>query len=190
MDPLDPNSDRPAGMTPVEEVPPAGNIPYRGIVDHGIAPGKVESEDEAHYWTGRPVEYMPEEHEPDPIPVRVVHDEGGHELRQFSATQPLLSFSNGNSQQRVRLAGKDSRRTQVKIRCIGRTDFLQSIFCYIGGPNVGPFDGYLMVNSQEVTIVTTEEIWAYADTAHQPSVIPAGIDIMFGVVQEFSEGVK
>lgn len=175
--------------TPVPDNPAGANIPYRGVVDHGVPVQQEELPDEAHYWTGRPVEYLPEETEPDPIPVRVVN-QGARELRRFSATQPVLSFSNGNAVQQVRIAGRDENRTKLLIRVIGRTDFLQSVFVYIGGPGVTPYDGYLMTNNQELPLNTTEEVWAYADTTRQPNAIPAGIDVLLSVVQEFSEAVK
>ena len=188
MDPTERDAT-PQGLAPVPDNPAGANIPYRGVVDHGVPYENQEMFDEAHYYTGRPVEYAPEEHDPDPIPVRVVND-GMRELRRFSATQPVLSFSNGNAVQKVRLLGKNEHRTKALIRCVGRTDFLQTVFVFVGGPEVTPFDGYLMTNNQELTLNTTEEVWAYADTTRQPAAIPAGIDVILSVIAEFTEAYR
>jgi hypothetical protein len=143
---------------PVEERVAGHNYPYRGMVDHGVPDNNGEPTDEAHYWTGRPVEYVenPDE-EPVPIPVRVVRGETGREIKAFSTMQ--LPLNVGAPQQ---VAGRNERRSLLKIRnIVGSAGAV-----FIGNdPSLNAGMGYPLAAGEELTLTTTEPVYAFTNTA-------------------------
>jgi hypothetical protein len=151
----------PTGATPpVPEQVRGANIPYRGIVDHGVDGSDVKPEDEAHYYdNARPVEYVESEADkaPEPVPVVVVRGRERREVRAFGVGNiPLTQF------QPYMIVGRDIRRTNVIIRNpVGSAGVV-----FIGPDNgVSAISGYPLAAGEERNIGTTEPVWVRTDTA-------------------------
>jgi hypothetical protein len=139
---------------PVPDTPAGENIPYRGVVDHGVAYDQPELTDEAHYHMGREVEYEPEMQEPTPIPVRIVR-EGEREIRTIQTSHVTLAAGEGSRQ----ILGRDDRRTSVRIKNLGVDN------AFIGNMNVSQYSGWrLDADALEITLSTTEPVYGLCPT--------------------------
>jgi hypothetical protein len=176
-------------MTPVPDNPAGPNIPYRGVVDHGVPYAEVESTDEAHYHMGRPVEYTDEPAEDVvPIPVRVV-TAGAREKRYIS--HAVYSLDAGAGSLRIQIAQRDENRTNLLIRNVGGSGSNQiADMIFIGNENVSEFSGYALLVFGEVQLKTTEAVYAYKAAAAFPN-FPAdsGFPVIVTVLSEITERI-
>lgn len=104
-------------MEPVPDNPAGENVPYRGAVDHGVPFTEPEHIDEAHYHTGRPVEYLPEQEadKQEPVPVIIVR-EGVREIRTVHTVAiPLMAG------QPSQILARDDKRLSASMYVVPNT---------------------------------------------------------------------
>jgi hypothetical protein len=161
-------------VTPVPDNPAGANLPYRGAVDHGVPYAEVEPTDEAHYHSGRPVEFLPEDTTDDvaPIAVRVVGS-GTREIKQFRVFRSNVAPGNFTG-----LVGRDSTRSSIKIRNIGAETV------YIGDSmGVTNLSGYPLATDAELSLNTTDAVYAAVASA-------AAVNGEVAVLVEFAQVIK
>lgn len=119
-------------IPPQMEAAEGDNIPYRGIVDHGV-PVAHTFHDFAGYEDteeGSDKEY---EKEPDPIPVRIV-TAGGRELRRARTWQDIVPDTTTVR----KIAGRNEARTSIVIynnsAALVWVGFTESVTAYTGFP--------------------------------------------------------
>lgn len=151
----------PAAEKPRTESVKGTNLPYRGIVDHGVPGSEPAPDDESAYWANaRAVEYhdSAEEKEPDPIPVVIRRGNQKREVRAFGVAQIPLQ----NAGAPYQIVGRDIRRTNVIIR--NPTGSPGPI--WIGPDNgVSQISGYPIAAGEEKTLTTTEPVFVITANA-------------------------
>lgn len=157
---VDPQRNGGYGDTPRTETVHGQNLPYRGIVDHGVPGSEPDPDDEAHHFdNARPVVYDESlaEKAPDPIPVVVVRGKQKREVRAFGVAQIPLAQGGAPYQ----LVGRDIRRTNVIIR--NPTGSPGPI--WIGPDNgVSAVSGYPLAAGEERNLGTTEPVYVITAT--------------------------
>lgn len=165
-------------MTPIPDDPAGTNLPYRGAVDHGVPFQETELADEAHYHTGRPVEYMPEEADAVAIPVRIVQ-ESARELRQFSTDIVELNVT-GQVNPITRLAPRDERRSKITIRNNTAGDaFIGTSDLRWNGTESS--NGFVLGQDESISLETTEPVYAVA---------AVGTNVQLSLLIEFRQAVR
>lgn len=148
--------DRPDRVEPVEEHVKGVVFPYRGMEQHGV-PQSASVNPEDYYdeemVEDRPDEYLPEQEEEVPVPVRIVQATSRERL-EWRVSRFLVSE---NCQE---ILGRHEKRRHARIRVHGSSDPI-----YISPDNgVKPLTGYLIPAGTEFgPISSTENIYACAD---------------------------
>lgn len=138
-DKVRPNTEHYAGV----------NNPYRGTQDHGV-PVKDTSHQIPDFNDPELVEYEDEVTEHEPIPVRIV-SESAREIRQWRQTQ---EYPRENPQ---RVVGEWDKRTSLKITNLG-----PDVVYISPDSNVSLMSGYPIPVGKEISMVTTDDVWAVA----------------------------
>ena len=144
-EPVEPQKERVAGTV----------FPYRGVENHGVAPNQEppayiddqwpEDTEAPHYEPG-PTDY-------DPLPVKIVQ-ESSNERMMFRTNQMPVK---ANEPTPI-LSRQDARRN-VTIRLPSLSNSI-----WIGpDENVNRVTGYQLEADRELTLRTTEEVWAIGD---------------------------
>lgn len=159
--------DRPVPITPLEEefVGEDYNNPYRGMEQHGVEPN-THFHDAPIDKGSDVVEYVEEEHVPDPIPVRIVNADKEEfkdwNVRRDFATPGIAS----------RLIQNNTQRTKATIKNIG------TAVIYIAPEPINNSQmGYPVAVNAEYTYDQQGDLWAMTDDAAAQAV---------AIIQEYS----
>lgn len=142
-------TDREA-VQPVPEVYAGENLPYRGVMYHGVEPTtKPAPPDE--YNTGAVIEYEEPSPEQEPVPVRVVNESARFQLVARANIQTITATNTP-----IEVAGRDQTRVSFKLV---NTDDADSV--YVGfGPNMSNWNGvFLLTAGKDVSLKTKEPVW-------------------------------
>lgn len=155
--------DSKEGIAPVPETYAGRNLPYRGVVDHGVDVNTepVEPQD----WTdGRPVEYDAPPDDVTVVPVRIV-EEGARELRRFRTS---VAYAGGTDHGRARqIINQDENRTSVTIR--NRT--IDKTIWYSDKPETAnELGGYPLDAGAEKTLTAHTAVYATVEDAADTAV--------------------
>lgn len=143
-------------VEPVKEKVVGTVFPYRGMESHGVAPNQEppayiddqwpEDTEAPHYEPG-PTDY-------DPLPVKIVQ-ESSQERSMFRTNQMPVAAN-----QPTPILSRQDARDKVTIRV--PASLTNPIFI---GPdeNVNVITGYRIDAGGEITLKTTEEVWAIGD---------------------------
>lgn len=142
-------------IEPIPETVRTRNIPYRGSQDHGVP---IENQfPEMPDWdeTGEAPEFVEEDEQPDPIPVRIV---GGDAPKEFVDWRVGTSYVGQVGQP---LIPRNDSRLWVRVKNLGSDDI------YFGpGSNVNSVAGYtLSPGETSPDLRTTRDIWFKTDSA-------------------------
>lgn len=149
--------ERPDRVQPVPETPAGVYFPYRGVENHGVAqPQTVDPDDyyENQKWDdGDIAKTLEPEPEPDPIPVKIVQDTARERLN-WRAIQVRVGAA-GNPQ-KIQVVGRHEKRRSITVR---NPSLSQQAF--IGeDESVSTYTGFLLEQGQQITLRSTEDIWA------------------------------
>lgn len=153
--------DRPQALEPIPEEYAGVNFPYRGTVNHGVAPTTgVDPEEyyENDQYDAGPEEIpsLPEEKEPDPIKVKVVNESARERYTFRTYTYPA------NGQTAKALCGRNDKRMNVRVRVPASAT--NGVYLGPSGSGLDPVTGYLIEPGQSDILRTTEEVYVLADT--------------------------
>jgi hypothetical protein len=138
-------------------------FPYRGVENHGVAPNQAppayiddqwpEDTEEPHYVQGPTEE--------DPLPVKIVQESSNERMMFRTNQMPVFA-----DQPTPILSRQDSRRN-VTIRLPSLSNSI-----WIGpDENVNRVTGYQLEADRELTLRTTEEVWAIGDGTNQSTAL-------------------
>lgn len=155
-------AEPPERVVPVPEEYAGVNFPYRGTEQHGVEANPDIDYDtrEFQHEENEPPEYLPEEKEIEPFPVKIV-DESARERWAWRS----IRYSVGTEPQRM-IPRNDRRRTLL-IRNRGSNP--GSVYL---GPDssVNINTGYILAVGTEISgLVTTEEVWAVSEAGKSPN---------------------
>lgn len=142
----------------VEPVPDkvAGTVfPYRGTEQHGVAANQAPPAYVDDQWPEDTEEphYVPGPTEEDPLPVKIVQESSSERMMFRTNQMPVKA-----NEPTPIMSRQDSRRN-VTVRLPSLSNSI-----WIGpDENVNRVTGYQLEADREVTLRTTEEIWAIGD---------------------------
>lgn len=164
-------------IKPVPEEHAGDNNPYRGIESHGVAP--TERPSPVPGFSGAvEVEYLPEEREPEPVPVRIVQS-GPKYRRTFRADGHQYTYTDFNGRP-FRLLPREEYRTKVTIM---QTNGFFEVFIGASDQLQDWTGGYPVSNRDSISIATTEEIWALIDD-------PTATNIRLSFIAEYEIPIR
>lgn len=153
------DADRPVAIAPIPEEYEGDNIPYRGVVNHGVAVDESwrnTSEDMPVDPDGRLVDvYDAEETAPDPIPVYIVN-RSSSERRAFRV---VIAYA---GQQPATVVGQDDSRSKVTIR---NTNVGATVYIAERPESANVAFGWPLTEGQTYVSESQEAIYVYADSA-------------------------
>lgn len=167
------NVDRPVAIEPAVEEYEGDNLPYRGVVDHGVS-GSVDfretSEDMPDHDGRQVAVYEVPEDGPEPVPVRVVNS-SRVERRAFRVITAYATAGSGASGRMI--LDQDESRIQATIRNPG------------GGQHIHLSDvphgctadfGYSVLSGSSYVTQSQEAIYAAAPLAANDQLIQIAIE--------------
>lgn len=131
------------------------NNAYRGMEDHGVR-GEKATDVPGYDHERMAYQYIPEAHEVDPVPVRIVQ-QYSKELRKFRVVNVTVPTSSV-----VQLCGRNETRTKVSIKNMAASGFI-----WLGAEPFMTNDvmGYAIASRQEFSLTTEDPVYCYAATA-------------------------
>jgi len=145
--------ERPDRVKPVPEKIEGIYYPYRGTENHGVKQPNPEAVDdyyESEHWDDGDVPRVLEpEPEPEPVPVRVVQETARERLSWRSIQVPVTDVKS-------QVVGRHEKRRNLIIR----NPSTSSDVFIAEDQSVSTYTGYLLEQGQEITLRTTEEVYA------------------------------
>lgn len=153
------------GLTPVEDNPAGDNVPYRGVVDHGVPWDESDARDVPGYGERDAVVYEQAPVEQNPIPVYIVN-EGGREVRRM---RTVRGVAGGSTNGRVRdILGFDEDRVSARIRNPGAD--IVYITENLSDWNGAVLNGYPLIQNESYETRSQEPVYAAVANANDASV--------------------
>lgn len=163
-------------VTPVVENYAGNNIPYRGVVDHGVDAGEVDPHRPVLWDDGRAVEQELVEDDDTPVvPVRIVNQQSAREFRTFR-TSP--SYAGGATYGRARqILGQDENRNSARIRNTSETE---TVWIGESPETANSLAGYPILPGESETLAAHSAVYASTEQAD---------DLLVYVLVEYSQAV-
>lgn len=153
-----PRDREPERVQPVPEEYEGVNFPYRGTEQHGVPVPPNAKYDTREFEYEQPdtkVGYLPEDKEPDPIPVRIVQ-ESARERLEWRCIQGSVGDAP------VPIVDRLEARRSLAVKVM--PDSPNGV--YVGPTqDVKPYTGFYVAPGEKVELRSTERVWAISAVA-------------------------
>lgn len=151
-EPITPEPDKTVGTV----------FPYRGVENHGVKPNQEPPAYVDDQWPEDTEEphYVPGPTEEDPLPVKIVQESSNERMMWRVNQMPVFA------DRPTPILGRQDSRRNVTVRLPSLSNG-----CWLGpDENVNRVTGYQLEAGMEITLRTTEEIWAIGDGTNATTV--------------------
>lgn len=163
------------GLTPIPDNPAGDNVPYRGVVDHGVDWDESQSRDVPGYGDREVVTYEEPPNEPEPVPVRIV-EEGSRERRRVRTVRAYAGGSTVGTSRAI--LGEDDMRTRARIKNLHATKqvFISDTLMDFTGVFL---NGYPLAPGESYETYSHEPLYAVVDDTADS---PVAVIMEYGVI--------